>query len=123
MRFALLIVILALLVGCDPAPPPETGTAGPKVNKQAPRTIAGLSRYGLGMPVSYSNVTVIPVVLSEKEQMRSGDYLSLADAKKAGLVEISELPSGQEVNRLLVTNLGKKPLLLLAGELLLGGKQ
>lgn len=127
MRYAPFIALALLLVGCgtkdsqkpdDPVNPQQTTGQKP---------IEGLSRYALGQPISYGNATIVPVILaSNKEEPAQSvpeEYISLAEAKKLALVEISEMPTGQEVGQLYVRNLAEKPLLLLAGELLLGGKQ
>src|SRR5438477_402059 len=118
MRYAFLFTILALALGCGKAPEaPAPGT------KTAQKPIEGLDRYALGTPITYENVTIVPVTLADFEHREADNYISLAEAKKNGWVEISEMPEGQEVNQLFVKNLGKRPLMLLAGELLLGGKQ
>ncbi|MBX3119225.1 MAG: hypothetical protein KF784_09180 [Fimbriimonadaceae bacterium] len=134
MRYLLFALIFAALIGCgnstEPAPDSgggkaggpdvKVGTEGTSMNKP----IDGLQRYALGAPITEGNVTVVPVLLvSNNEQEHQEDYMSLAEAKKLGLVEISELGGGGQVSHLMVHNMGKKPLLLLAGELMLGGQQ
>jgi hypothetical protein len=116
MRPIFVLVFVALLIGCDKAP--ETVAVAHQTE-----AIPGLSQYALAEPITKDNLTLVPVVLTSQEKSRPENYISLAEAKRDGLVEIREMPEGQEVNRLWVTNLGKKPLLLLGGELLLGGKQ
>lgn len=121
MRATVLVLLALMVLGCAQAPG-HNGT--PLPNKEAKlKNIEGLDRYALGSPVSYHNVTIVPVMLTSNEKFQQEDYISLAEAKKRGLVEINEMATGQEVNRLTVRNLAKKPLLLLSGELLLGGKQ
>src|SRR5579859_241376 len=128
MKRLLPLIFVLGVMGCATAPVNQTPT-GPRtpgdVAKDTPSKtpIEGMDRYALGLPVSYGNVTIVPVTLSSKLQFNKDEYMSLEEAKKMGLVEIDEMPSGQEVNRLFVRNLGKRPLLLLSGELLLGGKQ
>lgn len=85
--------------------------------------IPGVSTYALGTPVSYKNVTVIPVNLTTKRQNLGEEYVSLTEAKKNGWIEITEIPGQQEVNRLTVRNNGPKAIMLIGGDLLLGGKQ
>ena len=66
----------------------------------------------------------------------SGDYITLEEGLKAGQVEVKELgaplirrrpggprPTGAQVNSLALVNNSKKALLLLAGEIVTGGKQ
>lgn len=131
MRNALLFALLLAVVGCgngsEPTPPNGSGKGkpDPKLGQEARLTpIEGLSRYALGDPIHEGNVTIVPVMLaSNNDQAQIAEYMTLEEAKKLGVVEISELTGREEVNRLLVKNSGTKPLLLLAGELLLGGKQ
>lgn len=112
MRYPFILALVIALAGCSQNQ--ET------VKKQP---IEGLNKYALGTPVSYGNATIVPVLVADAKEKQTGDYMSLSEAKKDGLVEINEMQTGEEVNRLTVKNNGKKPLLLLAGELLLGGKQ
>lgn len=88
--------------------------------------------------VSYENLTVFPVV-SRAEANTSG-FATLDEALGSGEAVVSEtggeiirrsrdarpipMPSGgPQVNRLVLINRGKRPLVLLAGEVLTGGKQ
>ncbi|MCW5947366.1 MAG: hypothetical protein KIT74_10095 [Fimbriimonadales bacterium] len=81
----------------------------------------------LGSPVVRGNVAIVPVLsMNEAEptvQREIDDYVLLHEATKNGWVEITEIPGSATVSELLVRNLGPKPLLLLAGDVLLGGKQ
>jgi len=118
------MVAAALLV----APLSATAVAGP-----APRT-------PLTVPigVSYENITLFPVLASSRidtsgfvtldQGLASGDVI----VREMGDVILRRAPDGRplpmsrggdEVNRLVLINRGKKPLLLLAGELVSGGKQ
>ncbi len=112
MRMFLFVCVAALLVGCKPAAKP--------VEKPA---ALGTEIEGLRLAGSFSagGLTVIPIV-HQKAVDPGQDVTTLAEAQKAGTVEIRELPDSQ-VNSLLVINKGDKPLLLLAGDLLIGGKQ
>lgn len=66
-------------------------------------------------------MTIIPILTTEKPNL--GKYITLAEATKRGLVEIIEIPGQEQVNALEVNNKADLPLLLVAGELLVGGKQ
>ncbi len=121
MRYIFLFVLAIAVLGCSKSPEGHVTIDPPQ--KGGTKSIEGLDRYALGSPVSYHNVTIVPIVLTSSEKIQKEDYVSLAEAKRNGWVEISEMPTGQEVSRLYVRNLAKKPLLLLSGELLLGGKQ
>jgi hypothetical protein len=90
-------------------------------------------------PVSYENLTVFPVVASSGYDTSA--FLTLEDGLSSGQVTVREQGSetmyrnrdgshpspqsygGPSVNQLLLVNHSKRPLLLLAGELVSGGKQ
>lgn len=90
-------------------------------------------------PVSYENLTVFPVVSSSGYD--TSVFLTLEEGLSRGEVTVreqgaetmirnrgNERPnpqsySGPSVNQLVLTNHSKRPLLLLAGELVSGGKQ
>ncbi len=126
--FPILFFALAF-AGCEPASnssnPPRSGNDGYTGVHQ----IQGVSRYSLAEPIVSENLTVIPVVLSTAQDAPSqgsqkpDEYITLSEAKQKALVEIHEIPGNEQVGSLEVKNLGERPLLLLAGELLLGGKQ
>jgi len=93
----------------------------------------------LGEPVVYENLTVFPV-LSRHAAETSG-FLTLDEALASGDAVVTErggevlrrsrdarpiaepFQGGASVNQLVLINRGSKPLLLLAGELVSGGKQ
>jgi hypothetical protein len=91
-------------------------------------------------PVTYENITIFPVVSSTGQD--TSPFLTLDEGLSSGQVIVSEqgaaglertrdgrpLPvprynSGASVNQLVLINRSKRPLLLLAGELVSGGKQ
>jgi hypothetical protein len=91
-------------------------------------------------PVTYENITVFPV--ASLIQQDAGIFLTLEEGLSSGEVIVSEqggrglartrddrpIPvpaynSGPSVNQLVLINRSKRPLLLLAGELVSGGKQ
>jgi hypothetical protein len=90
-------------------------------------------------PVSYENLTVFPVVSSSGYD--TGAFLTLEDGLSSGEVTVREQGAdviyrnrdgsrptaqnygGPSVNQLVLVNHSKRPLLLLAGELVSGGKQ
>ncbi len=91
-------------------------------------------------PVSYENITIFPVVSSSTqdtstfltldEGLSSGEVI-VSEQGSAGLartrdgrpVAVPQYNSGASVNQLVLINRSKRPLLLLAGELVSGGKQ
>ena len=90
-------------------------------------------------PVSYENLSVFPVVTSTERDTNA--FLTLEEALSSGEVTVREqgteaiyrnregsrpvreVYGGPSVNQLVLVNHSKRPLLLLAGELVSGGKQ
>lgn len=71
----------------------------------------------VGTPLAVDQVRIIPI-LGEDDSKVTG-MLSLVDASKKGLVAIRDFVG----NQVSFTNLAKQPILLLAGELIVGGHQ
>jgi ARG/rhodanese/phosphatase superfamily protein len=88
-------------------------------------------------PIRHGNLTVFPVVsaksyptgefLTLDEGLRSGEVVVTEAGNVQGLIRRSGVPAvrrdGAEVNRLVLVNNSSRPLLLLAGEIVSGGKQ
>ena len=90
-------------------------------------------------PVTYENISVFPVVSSQSQD--TSPFLTLEEGLATGEVTVAEQgaqvmqrsrdgrpiylpqPTGASVNQLVLINRSKRPLLLLAGELVSGGKQ
>src|SRR5580704_2962164 len=95
------------------------------------------SGYKVLEPIRNGSLTVFPVVASKSyatgefltldEGLRSGEVVVTEYGNVRGLVRQPNSPSiqrdGAEVNRLVLVNNSKRPLLLLAGEIVAGGKQ
>lgn len=95
------------------------------------------SGYKVLEPIRNGRLTVFPVVASRSYP--TGEFLTLDEGLRSGEVEVTEYgnirglvrrpntPAIQhnsaEVNRLVLINSSKRPLLLLAGEIVAGGKQ
>ncbi len=91
----------------------------------------------LGPPVTYQDLTIFPVISSQNPD--TSDFETLDQALSSGDAVISEqggymrrtrdgepvpvYTGGSQVNQLVLVNRGKRPLLLLAGEVVSGGKQ
>src|SRR5216683_1941939 len=111
-----------------------------------PRLRAGetsaATSYQVLAPIRHGNLTIFPVVsgnshdtrefLTLDEGLRSGEVVVTESGKVSPLVrprhstgvwDESRRNDGAEVNRLVLVNNSKKPLLLLAGEIVTGGKQ
>jgi hypothetical protein len=104
------------------------------------REVAPSSGYSLLSPIRSGNLTVFPVVagksyetaefLTLDEGLRSGDVVVTEAGQARGLIRHRPGESSvihpirdAEVNRLVLVNNSKRPLLLLAGEIVTGGKQ
>ena len=73
-------------------------------------------------PITYKQLAIFPIV----EQGTVADttqYLTLAEGLKSKQVEVSEAKGGAAVNHVTVANHSGRPLLLLGGEIILGGQQ
>jgi ARG/rhodanese/phosphatase superfamily protein len=98
------------------------------------------SSYSLLNPIRSGNLTVFPVAagksydtaefLTLDEGLRSGDVVVTEAGQARGLIRRRPTDSsvirpigGADVNRLVLVNNSKRPLLLLAGEIVTGGKQ
>jgi len=101
---------------------------------------APASGYSLLSPIRSGNLTVYPVVASKSydtaefltldEGLRNGDVVVTEAGQARGLIRhrqsepaINHPMRDAEVNRLVLVNNSKRPLLLLAGEIVTGGKQ
>lgn len=97
------------------------------------------SAYTLLSPIRSGNLTVFPVAsksydtgvfLTLDEGLKSGDVVVTEAGQARGLIrrrpagpEVGRPVRDAEVNRLVLVNNSKRPLLLLAGEIVTGGKQ
>ena len=89
----------------------------------------------LGSPLKHNNLTVFPVMADASQA--GTDLITLDEGLRSGKVIITELGADgrsrtinrrrvsddAEVNRLALTNKSGKPLVLIAGEMIVGGKQ
>jgi ARG/rhodanese/phosphatase superfamily protein len=113
---------------------PTTTPASPPAPQPKPE-----GEWRLLDPVTYENISVFPVVSSYGQDTSA--FLTLEDGLATGEVVVRERgseemvrgrdgrpvyipqPTGASVNQLVLLNRSKRPLLLLAGELVSGGKQ
>ena len=94
------------------------------------------STYKVLEPISRGNLTIFPVVADRTHDTRN--FLTLDEGVRSGEVVVSEAGSvrplvrrredytpgdGAQVNRLVLVNNSDRPLILLAGEIVTGGKQ
>lgn len=129
MRLAVAVVVIALMVAASVVVP---------CRLQAGETPS--PGYSLLSPIRSGNLTVFPVVANKSydtaefltldEGLRSGEVVVTEAGQARGLIRrrptdpVIVLPGRDaEVNRLVLVNNSKRPLLLLAGEIVTGGKQ
>src|SRR5205807_2327624 len=111
--------------------------AGRPQSAEAGAGLAG-SDYKVLAPISHGDLTIYPVVASKVHD--TSDFLTLDEGIRSGEVVVTEVGnihplirrrttvippqgSGGVVNRLVLVNNSKHPLILLAGEIVTGGKQ
>ncbi|MGA9800986.1 MAG: DUF6569 family protein [Terriglobales bacterium] len=94
-----------------------------------------LSGYTVLAPIRHGNLTVFPVVAARS--FDTEEFLTLDEGLRSGEVIVTEsggvqplmrrrripIPPGPQVNQLVLVNNSKRPLILLAGEIVTGGKQ
>lgn len=99
--------------------------------------VAPAPGYKVLEPIRHGNLTVFPVVAAKSystselltldEGLRSGEVIVTEAGSVQGLIRRQPTNGirrdGAEVNRLVLVNNSKRPLLLLAGEIVSGGKQ
>ena len=71
-------------------------------------------------PVSHKHLAIYPVL--RKTTVEMGDYITLDEAQRAKVVFISELSSAS-VPTVLIKNTGSRAIYIMAGEIIIGGKQ
>jgi hypothetical protein len=95
------------------------------------------SIYKVLNPISHGNLTIFPVVststhdtsefITLDEGIRSGEVVVTEAGRTGGLIRGPRhripVPTGAQVNNLVLVNNSKHPLILLAGEIVTGGKQ
>ncbi len=99
--------------------------------------VSAASGFKVLEPIRHGNLTVFPVVAAKS--YLTGEFLTLDEGLRSGDVVVTEAGNvqglirrgpvapvrhdGAQVNRLVLVNNSKRPLLLLAGEIVSGGKQ
>src|SRR5579864_6804161 len=133
MRSKLLLPILVAAV--------TTGLAAFIASTAPAGEIPAAFHYKVLAPIGHGNLTVFPVVATTSHDTQ--EFLTLDEGLRSGDVVVSESGNvaplvrprhgirptrynpgdGAQVNRLVLVNNSKRPLLLLAGEIVTGGKQ
>lgn len=75
----------------------------------------------VGPPMKHANLAVFPVLTTRPG--RSVDYLVLDEGMRKKLVTVVEKGEAGDVNNLVLKNASDRPLFLMAGEVVIGGKQ
>jgi ARG/rhodanese/phosphatase superfamily protein len=107
------------------------------VRADGPQTAEPLpANWRIGAPLTHQNLTIFPVL--SDTQATTDQFITLDQGIRSGKVKITELGAdgrsrainsrrqmsdSAEVNKLAVTNNSGKPLILIAGEIVVGGKQ
>ncbi|MBA3820570.1 MAG: hypothetical protein H0X17_16890 [Deltaproteobacteria bacterium] len=100
-----------------PAPPTPPGPAPTAAIAKDP-----LANASLLAPIQVQSLTITPIVSAGTEQQPEVAVLTLDEAMDTRKVKIREAPN-EDVNNLVLVNQSNQPLFVLAGEVILGGKQ
>jgi hypothetical protein len=138
---ALVLGLAPVASGVEPAPLPQQFQRGEPLLNRAPNDELRGSRpvseaevpppaapahdilavADIGQPIRAGRVTVWP--LQARLPAAGGDFLTLDEASASGKITVEEVGDGGTVNVLHVSNTSSETIYLMAGEVLLGGKQ
>jgi len=134
--------VCAFALGCSYAGRIAEARSDTRQNSKTPRAIitsvarSARPEWRLGAPVTHGNLTIFPVL--SDQSAATEEFITLDEGLRSGNVTVNEIgadgrarainPNQQsgdhaEVNRLMVTNNSGKTLVLIAGEIVIGGKQ
>jgi hypothetical protein len=131
MKQSILAILTVLLCGFVVVAAANAGDSG-----SLPAT---MNDYKILAPISHGDLTIFPVVSSKVHD--TSDFITLDEGIRSGEVVVTEVGNlhstmrrrqpyvqvrpagGAEVNRLVLVNNSRHPLILLAGEVVTGGKQ
>jgi hypothetical protein len=120
------LIVVAIVMACLDLRPVHAGEQ------------PSVSGYRVLEPIRHGSLTVFPIV--SPKSYATGEFMTLDEGLRSGEVVVTEYgnvrglmrrhptpavqrESSAEVNRLVLVNNSKRPLLLLAGEIVTGGKQ
>jgi len=135
------LLLCALSLACSSPLGLVEAKSGSAAQKRLVRAVASnlaspvRPEWRLGSPLVYNNLTVFPVLADDSPAR--GDLITLDEGLRSGKVIITELGADgrtrtvnrrrirddAEVNQLALTNKSGKALVLIAGEMIVGGKQ
>jgi hypothetical protein len=140
IRFLTCVVLCSLSLACSSVGKiVEAKSESPRIRREAKALAASTSprpEWRLGAPVTHDNLTIFPVLADETHATE--ELITLDDGLRSGKVKVTEIGAdgrsqtirsnqrsgdNAEVNRLMVTNNSGKTLVLIAGEIVIGGKQ
>jgi len=118
---------LGIVIDAWATPPPQASPGQARV-APPPGPVAGTEGDPLDgavalAPIRDGSLTVIPLVAAKLDADVPSDMLVLDEAMQKNLVRVREVDDSGSVNQLRLTNQADKPLFLLAGEVVIGGKQ
>lgn len=130
MKLSFLAILITLTAGLVLISAANAGDSG-----SMPATI---NDYKILAPISHGDLTIFPVVSAKVHD--TSEFITLDEGIRSGEVVVTEVGNlhstmrrrspyvqqyrgGAEVNRLVLVNNSKHPLILLAGEVVTGGKQ
>jgi hypothetical protein len=100
--------------------------AGPAAGGSTAAVRAMIGALALGEPARFENLTIVPVSLSSRTvaaaAAAAANAATLDEALKKGWLKIRELDDG-DVPRLVVDNRADRPVFIMGGEVVTGGKQ
>src|SRR5215469_17794143 len=130
MKLSFLAILITLTAGLALISAANAGDSG-----SMPATV---NDYKILAPISHGDLTIFPVVSPKVHD--TSEFITLDEGIRSGEVVVTEVGNlhstmrrrppyqeqyrgGAEVNRLVLVNNSKHPLILLAGEVVTGGKQ
>jgi hypothetical protein len=130
--------ILAAAISVSLGAVVAAANCGPSANASSTRPQLAQPGWKLAQPVTYENLTIFPVLAAQEAD--TSDFATLDEALASGDAVVAEqstaamrrtregvvppnYSTGAQVNQLVFINRGKRPLVLLAGEVVSGGKQ
>jgi hypothetical protein len=123
---ALLAVLVAPSFAGDFYGKDETSPYGkdPSLERLTAANTAANKHLSIGAPVQVGGVTVYPVIDETAPKIATGDIESFSEAMADGTLVVSESGSqGGSYTNLVLTNHSKEPVLVMAGEVVRGGRQ
>lgn len=86
------------------------------------RNVLADMRLAVSNPIQQDRMTIIPITTNRPATQQTPDVATLAEAMEKGWIKIEE--GGEfEFNGVQISNTGPKPILLIAGDLVVGGHQ